>query len=458
LSKAEELEEIVQKFEDRVRLSSLLSEKRFADLELKIGQLSEKLNDITTEYPKLKERAGDIEDLLNVINLGLMGYKEKFEEANTRISEFVQLPDAISSIRLNLENKIKDIDENFKTISANLELLNNIKEDVLKSTEETISSKVGELDKNIVQNKVELEHLKSDLESFSMALKSFGRTIELTNLDDIIRRFDSLDRKMMNVENEVEKFRYLIPDLSMAVGDMDMLKKKFKEISSTVMDTLSRMNQFEADINKKITYMEDLTKKAEKMGVIQPVSVEMLKPEETKIVESTVPLDYQSKINELEEEVKKTKEVPVEIRNAIEDLKGRISLLENRDTTGVEAPENIDGLKSRVEGLGRSIENINKILFDRQREVELPKIGKEKEIPKNLIDEINSLKNILSNLSSDNEDFKRVVRDLRMNQMQMITSDVLLDFIRRLSSVEKKIAEIEKDLSRVRRTKPFVLE
>lgn len=456
MSKAEELEEIVQKFGDRVRLSSLLTEKRFADLELKIGQLSEKLNDITIEFPKLKERAGEIEDILNIVNLGLMGYKEKFEEANARISEFVQLPDVISSIRLNLENKMKDIDENFKTISANLELLNNIKEDVLKSTEETISSKIGELDKNIVQNRVELEHLKSDLESFSMALKSFGRTIELTNIDDIIRRFDSLDRKVMNVENEVEKFRYLIPDLSMAVGDMDILKKKFKEMSSTVMDTMSRMNQFETDINKKITYMEDLTRKAEKMSVIQPASVEGgIKPE-PKFIESTVPLDYQLKINELEEEVKKTKEMPIEIGNAIEDLKGRISLLENRSTTAAEAPENIDGLKSRVEGLGKSIENINKILYERQREVELPKIGKE--IPKNLIDEINSLKNILSNLSSDNEDFKKVVRELRMNQMQMITSDLLLDFTRRLSSVEKKIAEIENELSKVRKTKPFVLE
>jgi chromosome segregation ATPase len=460
LPRTEKLEEKVQKFEDKIRLSNLLSEKRFADLELKIGQLSERLNEITTEFPKLKDRASDIEDILNVVNLGLMSYKEKFEEVSNRISEFVQLPDAISSIRLNLENKIKDIDENFKTISANLEVLNNIKEDVIKSTEETISSKADELGKGIDQNKVEIEHIKSDLDGFSMALKALGRTIELTNLDDIIKRFDSLDRKVMNAENQIEKFRYLIPDLSMAVSDMEILKKKFKEMSSTVMDTMSRMNQFEGDINRKITFLEDLTKKAEGMNLIQPVSKsveEGTKQEEVKTVESSIPVDYQLKISGLEEEVKKSKELPLEIKSVIEELKERINGLESRSTTGTETtPVGVEEVKDRVEGLGKSIENINKMLSERQRGAELPQIGKE--VPKNLVDEISSLKGIISRVSSENEDFKKLMRDLRINQMQMITSDVLVDFIKRMSTLEKKISEVEKDLSKVRRVKPFVLE
>jgi len=462
LSKAEELEEKVQKFEDKIRLNSLLTEKRFADLELKIGQVSEKLNNITTEFPKLKDKASGIEDILNIINLGLTTYKDKFEEINARVSDFIKLPDTISSIRLNLENKMKDIDENFKTISANIEVLNNIKEEVLKSTEETFSSKISELDKNIEQNRVEIEHLKSNLDGFSLALKSFERTIELTNLDDIIRRFDSLDRKTMNIDNEVEKFRHLIPDLSMAVGDVEILKKKMKEMSSTVMDTLSRMNEFEMNINKKITYLEDLTKKAESMNLIQPVNKsveEEARAEEAKAVESSIPVDYQLKIKELEEEVKKGKELPLEIKNAIDDLKERINGLESRSATGTETtPVDIEELKNRIEGLGKSIEGINKTLYDSQREVELPKVGKEKEIPKNLVDEISSLKDIISRVSSDNENSKKLMRDLRINQMQMITSDILVGFIKRMSTIEKKVSEVEKDLSKVRKETPFVLE
>jgi hypothetical protein len=96
------------------------------------------------------------------------------------------------------------------------------------------------------------------------------------------------------------------------------------------------------------------------------------------------------------------------------------------------------------------------MLSERQRGAELPQIGKE--VPKNLVDEISSLKNILSRVSSENEDFKKLIRDIRINQMQMITSDVLIDFIRRLGTIEKKISEVEKDLSKVRRVKPFVLE
>ncbi|MDI6826216.1 MAG: hypothetical protein QMD36_03420 [Candidatus Aenigmarchaeota archaeon] len=456
MSRIDEIAEKVEKFEDKIRLGNLIAEKRFADLELKIGQLSNKLNEIATEFPKLKERAAEIEDILNVVNLGLVEYKKAFERMNAQISEFSQLPDAISSIRLNLENKMKDINENFKTMSASLEVLNKLKEDIAKSIEETISSKVDELEKDIEYNRVEIEHLKSDLDGFSLALKSFERTIELTNLDDIIRRFDSLDRKMINVENEVEKFRYLIPDLSMTVGDVEILKKKLKETSSTVMDTLSRMNEFEININKKMAFLEDLTKKAERLEIKLPSKVEEgIKPEETPI-ESKVPVDYQAKISELEEKIKKT-ELPLEIKNTIEDLKERMSRLEGRgfvETTPVE----IEELKNRVEDLEKSIQNIDKLLFEYRRMIESPKVGKEKEIPKNLADEISSLKNILSRISLENEDFKKIVRDMRINQMQMITSDVFVDFAARLSTIEKKIGEIEKELSRVRRTKPFVLE
>jgi hypothetical protein len=264
----------------------------------------------------------------------------------------------------------------------------------------------------------------------------------------------------MNAENQIEKFRYLIPDLSMAVSDMEILKKKFKEMSSTVMDTMSRMNQFEGDINRKITFLEDLTKKAEGMNLIQPVSKsveEGTKQEEVKTVESSIPVDYQLKISGLEEEVKKSKELPLEIKSVIEELKERINGLESRSTTGTETtPVGVEEVKDRVEGLGKSIENINKMLSERQRGAELPQIGKE--VPKNLVDEISSLKGIISRVSSENEDFKKLMRDLRINQMQMITSDVLVDFIKRMSTLEKKISEVEKDLSKVRRVKPFVLE
>jgi len=422
LSKVEELEEKVQKFEDKIRLNNLFTEKRFADLELKIGQFSDKLNDITTEFPKVKDETSEIKDIVNVINLGLIDYKEKFEEIIERISDLTKLPDAVRSIRLNLENKMKDIDENFKTISANIEVMNNIKEEIHKNTEETFSSKMNELDKNIEKNRAEIAHLKSDLNGFSLALKSFERTI------------DSTDRKTTNIDNE----------------DSETLKKKMNEINSTVMNTLSRMNEFEMNINKKITYIEDLIKKIKNMSLIQPVN---------KTGGINIPVDYQLKINELEEEVKKSKELPLEIKNAIDDLKERINGLESRITAGAETtPVGIEELKSRIEDLGKSIESINKTLYDNQREVELPKVGKEREIPKNLTDEISSLKDIVSRISSENEDSKKLMRDLRINQMQMVTSDVLIGFTQRFSTLEKKISELEKEMSKFRKEKPFVLE
>lgn len=77
---------------------------------------------------------------------------------------------------------------------------------------------------------------------------------------------------------------------------------------------------------------------------------------------------------------------------------------------------------------------------------------------KNLIEEINSLKKIVADLSAENEGLRKVTRDIRVAQMESVTSDMFVNVVSRLSSVEKKLVEIEEELSKLRKTKPVVVE
>lgn len=539
MPRIEELEELVNKFEDRIKLVGLINEKRFAELELKIGELSQKLNEVTNDFPKLKERAAEIEDLLNIVNLGLVEYKDNFEKVDSGFSEFKKIPETLESVRSNLESKMRELNESVSNLTANVDVLKNLKEDVTKSTEETVSSKVKTVEEGIEHNKVEIEHVKRDLDGFSVALRSFERTIELTNLDDIIRRFDSLDRKIINVETELEKFRGLVPDISITIGDVEILKKKLREMSSSVMDTLSRMNEFEMNINKKITLFEDLAKKAESAD--EDVKTQISKLEEAKISVEKIYSDVNERVSSLtsvneeinklkagiedtksdvgkfyndlnekvsgitnvneeinrlktstedmrvglgkianvNEDVNKLKFDVEELKTSRPNLNEMIANVKNEIIAGVKSQlpadygmriskleeqinnvpslnfdEKLASLREKVEDIEKSVMDINKSMFSFPKIDVGPRALKVesviKEIPKNVADEIISLKNILSRLSSENNDLKRVIRDIRLNQMDAITSDIFVSVTARISTIEKKLSEVEEEISKMR--------
>lgn len=547
MPRIEELEELVNRFEDRIKLGGLLNEKRFADLELKIGELNEKLKEVTTDFPKLKERAEELGDLLNIVNLGLVEYKDNFEKIDSSFSEFKKIPETLESVRANLENKMRELNESVSNLTANVDILKNLKEDITKSTEETISSKVKTLEEGIEQNKVEMEHVKRDLDGFSVALRSFERTIELTNLDDIIRRFDSLDRKINNTVTELEKLRSIAPNVSITTVDVEILKKKLREMGSSIMDVLNRMNEFEININKKTYLIEDLTKmiesedfktqiskledtKASMEKIYNDVnervsrltnfdeeiiklkaSIEELKGiksnsdemiiqikdkinsledkrissqtemneeisklktdmEELKMMKSSLNemftniknemtteiigqlrLDYEMRISNLEKQIKNFSSLNFD--KILTDIRERKIGMDKQSFGGVD-DSRYEILRKKVEDIEKSLANINKTLSSYSKTGLEPRPltvgGATKEIQKNIVDEIFSLKDIISRLSLENNDMKKVIRDVRMHQMESITSDIFVGVTSRISTIEKKLCEIEEEISKMR--------
>ena len=74
---------------------------------------------------------------------------------------------------------------------------------------------------------------------------------------------------------------------------------------------------------------------------------------------------------------------------------------------------------------------------------------KKKEIPKNLVEEIISLDKIVKDLSTEHKQLKKMVRDVRILQMEAITPDVFIGVVGRIKAVEKKMSELEEELSKI---------
>jgi chromosome segregation ATPase len=160
----------VQKLEKKLKLTNLLTGKKFADLELKIGKLEEKINGFSTDFPKLKERSERVEDLLNIINLGLVTYKKKFDDLSSRLNEF-------------------------KNMTSDTGIAKTVEEKTLPKTQ--IPTQIGE-------SEPDLEEVKRDLGAFPHPEKSLERTSELTDLKTIMNKLNQIETNVKIISQKMD--------------------------------------------------------------------------------------------------------------------------------------------------------------------------------------------------------------------------------------------------------------
>ena len=330
--KLEDLAEDVDKLEDKVKLVGLELDKKSADLEIKIGKVDERFKEVVYDFPKLKEKSEEIENLSHVINLGLVDFKKRFDEIDSRISKLEKIPEEVERRIVNLDNKFNKLDEDVKKIYLRLGEIEGIKQDLTKSFEEKISSNATELRKEMNDNKIEIEHIKKNLDAISFAMKSFERTIELTNLDDIIRRFDIADRKILTIQEELEKIR---SSASTTIeSDIEVLKRRVKEMSVPIMDALNKINEFEMKMNNKLAKVEGLEKGVMRLNTVQSMTDTVI------------------------EQVKKMNE----IKNSMEDLYGKIMRIYNTSNISWDRLQNIVRELSELDKLKSDMREVRKIV------------------------------------------------------------------------------------------------
>lgn len=339
--KFEKLEVKLNKLQDKLKMVALELDKRSADLEIKIGKVDERFKEVAYDFPKLRDKTEEIENLLHVINVGLVDFKGRFSDIDSRVSNLEKMPDSVERRIVGLDNKLKKLDEDIKKLYLRLDEIGKIKQDVTKTLEDKIASSSENIRKEITDNKVEIEHLKKNLDVLNFAIKSFERTVELTNLDDIIKRFDAIDRRLLTTQTELDKLRSSGRDTSEIEGDVEILKKRFKQMIPTIMDALNKINRFEVKVDSKLARVEGLEKSIMKLNTAQAITDTAM------------------------EQVKKMNE----INSSMEDLYGKMKRIYDSSNVGwdrlqkvVRELSELDKFKSDLEEVREAvIENRSKI-------------------------------------------------------------------------------------------------
>jgi hypothetical protein len=332
--------------------------------------------------------------------------------------------------------------------------------------------------------------MKKDLETFSSAMKSFERTVELTNIDVLIKRFESLDNKINATQSQLEDFKKILHSLSLTEDDVVILKKKIDETNMTLVEKLGNLSEFEREVNILQQKMRDFNF-FETSNELKSSLVE----KETMINENKVKVDELSdRLDRLSEAVEKTmisykdipetegstdqagtgelynkiKEMYVEINNKISQLKsfessGELStnsaaallkITERMNTLEKYYNDLVDVVHSELSSMKNgpstnvATENLKKELNEYRRQIDnrlriMESKRVEGMIPQNLIKEVTLLKENTNRLLTENNELRKLSREIRIAQLEAIKPDVFAVLADRVGMIEKKMSEIE---------------
>ncbi len=270
---SKKVEKGLEKLEDLVKLKSLETEKKISELDLGVGKLESKFKDVWQYIPDVKERSEEIETLLDVVQLGLMDFKKNVDSLDTRLKKFEGVPKEVETALAGSNKRLQALENNLKNVSDSLNSLLQLKDEIGKDIENKVLPEIKAVKESSDQYKQQIDEIKKDVDNFSTLVKSFQRTLELTDIDREIKRFEAINTKIANIETRLEELKLRIPEASISEKELEIMKNRVHELSEIVVDRESQLKELETAIQmlkikppeseKNLKKIEELEKKFE---------------------------------------------------------------------------------------------------------------------------------------------------------------------------------------------------
>jgi chromosome segregation ATPase len=138
----------------------------------------------------------------------------------------------------------------------------------------------------------------------------------------------------MDLEFAVQKLRSVTRESTITESDVNVFKERLKEISTTVMSALDRMNRFEMEMNSKLSKTEDLSKSFERIEALKSVT------------------------NDVREQVR----IMRDVQASVQDLYGKIMTIYDSGKLGWDKIQNVARDVSEIEKVRTDIGDLRKIV------------------------------------------------------------------------------------------------
>jgi len=258
---------------------------------------------------------------------------------------------------------------------------------------------------------------------------------KIDKINDNVRDLISETRVIKMLQSDTDKVWGFTHELNQNLRKMnsrlDSLTRKNAQMLQTFEDeikaTHTRMNKFDDDLKSVRKLPKFYQKINEKVAELE---------KQYNVIAS----DYTEKVKDIEEVVKPEKEK-------------------------LEKITDLDTVRDQVEGIRKSMLTFNKLWADYKREIDdrlglrpTPTMPTATPISPGVQEELESLRDIVNKMSLENEQLKKMARDIRVTQMGTPNTEIMTNLTSRINTVEKKITEVEEELSKFGKTKPIVME
>ncbi len=291
-------------------------------------------------------------------------------------------------------------------------------------------------------------------------------------------------RKKTNVKVSPKQIEKILRKLKRLEKRFVKSSKNVKKIGKNVKILISKtrvIKPLHHDIDKAWDYSHDLGQKLNeikgRMNTVSRKSAQMLQTWEDEIKTT------HKRLNKFEDDLKSVRRLPKFYKDVNEkvaelekqynhiasDAMNKIGELE--DTIRPEEEKmhkivDLDVVKDQVQSIRKSMLTFNKLWADYKRTIDerlglrptqISAIATEGVSPK-LEDEVRSLRDMMNKMSLENENIKKMSRDIRVTQMGTPGTEVVTNLTSRMNTIEKKITEVEQELSGFVKNKPIIME
>lgn len=291
-----------------------------------------------------------------------------------------------------------------------------------------------------MKKKAELKVSPKQIENVSKKLDrleiKFNKSFKnLEKIDSTVRSLIPETRMVRTVQNDLNKMWNYSHDLAQRIDDV---KSRISSLSRKNTQTLQAWeNEFKTThemMNKFEDNLKNITKLPEFYKDVNEKVVELEKQY------NHIASDAMGKIKELEDTIRPEEEK----MHKIVDL---------------------DVVKDQVEGIRKSMLTFNKLWDDYKKAID-ERLGLRPSfqttttgnIPSKLEDEVRSLRDMVNRLSLENEGIRKLTRDIKVTQLGTPDSGMVSDLTTRINTIEKKMTEVEQELSKSIKDKPVVME
>ncbi|WP_300361548.1 chromosome segregation protein SMC [Fusobacterium sp.] len=351
---------ISQMFERRKELRRL--ETIISENQIRIEKIKKYLEENNEKLYKLEEKTQSLDSENSTIRKNIKNYTEEFENLKSREQRFEKEKKVAFSekeeeeIYLEEYNKrIKESNENKQSLEKNTK---EIREFIEKNTE--VLNSLGE---NISKIKADYSDIKIKF------LNTKDRTVQIKNdieknkieKDELQKERLTADQRLENLKKEMEDIKRNLLDIEKSKEEKELqFEKENKELS--VADEKEQLLQI---------------KEKELIGIIKDIETKKYKEEEKISGEKAKSLDYQEKINNLQEKIGEMENInmkPIEeniYKSSLERVKyltNKLKDFENVNLLAVEEFKELDQrynfIKSQKDDLEASRNSLLEIIED----------------------------------------------------------------------------------------------